>query len=169
MALDSSEVAQPEVLPNSHPLPSVIPREGRPIQGLRAGIVSRLMANTIDLAVLAVALVGIYLGINAIRFLWNSRDFQFSSVDRGVTFILAAALLFLYLTVAWATAGQTVGDHVLGLRVVDRRGGQVGLHIATIRSLFCVFFPIGILWVAVSPANRSVQDVVMRTSVRYDW
>jgi uncharacterized RDD family membrane protein YckC len=169
MAIDNSEIAEPELLPNSHPLPSLIPREGRPIQGLRAGIVSRLIANGIDLAVLAAAMVGIYLGINAIRFLWNSRDFQFSSVDRGVTFILAAVLLFLYLTVAWVTAGQTVGDHVLGLRVVSRKGEQIRLHTATVRSLFCVAFPIGILWVAVSPANRSIQDVVLRTSVRYDW
>ncbi len=169
MAIDNSEIAEPEVLPNSHPLPSLIPREGRPIQGLRAGIVSRLIANSIDLAVLAAAMAGIYLGINAIRFLWNSHNFQFSSVDRGVTFVVGAVLLFGYLTVAWVTAGQTVGDHVLGLRVVGRKGEHIRLHLAAVRSLFCVVFPIGILWVAVSPANRSIQDVVLRTSVRYDW
>jgi hypothetical protein len=32
-----------------------------------------------------------------------------------------------------------------------------------------VTFPIGILWVAMSHENRSVQDVVLRTSVIYDW
>jgi hypothetical protein len=40
---------------------------------------------------------------------------------------------------------------------------------AALRSAFCVLFPIGLFWVAVSGANRSVQDVVLRSSVVYDW
>jgi hypothetical protein len=31
------------------------------------------------------------------------------------------------------------------------------------------FFPIGLLWVAVSRENRSAQDLALRTSVIYDW
>lgn len=169
MAVDSGGFTGSAPLPGVHALPSVIPPEGRPIQGLRAGIVSRLIANTIDLAVLAIALVVVYLGINGVRFLWNARNFQFSSVDRAFAFIVAAVLLAIYLTVAWASAGRTFGDHVLGLRVVSRGGGPISPHVAAARALFCVVFPIGIFWVAVSPANRSVQDVVLRTSVRYDW
>jgi hypothetical protein len=30
-------------------------------------------------------------------------------------------------------------------------------------------FPIGVLWVAVNRENRSVQDIVLRTSVVYEW
>ena len=37
------------------------------------------------------------------------------------------------------------------------------------RSAFCTVFPVGLLWVIPSGANRSVQDVVLRTSVIYDW
>ncbi len=37
------------------------------------------------------------------------------------------------------------------------------------RSAFCTVFPFGLLWVIPSGANRSVQDVVLRTSVIYDW
>jgi hypothetical protein len=40
---------------------------------------------------------------------------------------------------------------------------------ALLRAAFCVFFPIGLLWCAGSRANRSVQDVVLRSSVVYDW
>jgi uncharacterized RDD family membrane protein YckC len=169
MALDGGGYAGSAPLPGVHALPSVIPPEGRPIQGLRAGIVSRLIANTIDLAVLAIALVVVYLGINGVRFLWNAQNFQFSSVDRALAFVVAAVLLVIYLTVAWVSAGRTFGDHVLGLRVVSRGGGPVSPLVAFARALFCVVLPIGIFWVAVSPANRSVQDVVLRTSVRYDW
>jgi hypothetical protein len=32
----------------------------------------------------------------------------------------------------------------------------------------CTIFPIGLLWVLVSQENRSVQDVLLRTSVVYD-
>ena len=37
------------------------------------------------------------------------------------------------------------------------------------RSAFCVFFPIGLFWCVISPERRSVQDVVLWTSVVYDW
>jgi hypothetical protein len=30
-------------------------------------------------------------------------------------------------------------------------------------------FPIGLLWCAVSTSRRSLQDIVVRTSVIYDW
>jgi hypothetical protein len=32
-----------------------------------------------------------------------------------------------------------------------------------------VVFPIGLAWVVASGANRSVQDLVLRTNVTYDW
>ena len=57
----------------------------------------------------------------------------------------------------------------MGLRVVNFRGEHQRWGGAAVRSLFCTTFPIGLLWVIVSGANRSVQDVVLRTSVIYDW
>ena len=65
--------------------------------------------------------------------------------------------------------GRTYGCHVLGLRVVSYRGSRMRPLGALLRAVFCVFFPIGLLWCAASRANRSVQDVVLRTSVVYDW
>jgi uncharacterized RDD family membrane protein YckC len=32
-----------------------------------------------------------------------------------------------------------------------------------------VGFPVGLLWCAADPARRSVQDIVLRTSVVYNW
>ena len=40
---------------------------------------------------------------------------------------------------------------------------------ALLRAALCVGFPIGLLWCAVSPSRRSLQDAVLRTSVVYDW
>ena len=57
----------------------------------------------------------------------------------------------------------------MGLRVVDRHGHHPALVLAGLRALACVVFPIGIVWVAVNRRNRSVQDLLLRTSVIYDW
>ncbi len=37
------------------------------------------------------------------------------------------------------------------------------------RGAFYALFPLGLLWAAVDGRNRSVQDLVLRTSVVYDW
>jgi hypothetical protein len=34
--------------------------------------------------------------------------------------------------------------------------------------MLCTLFPIGLLWVLVSRGNRSVQDLMLRTSVVYE-
>jgi hypothetical protein len=45
------------------------------MQGRRAGVVSRFLADAIDLAVIVGALVGIYFGVAATRFLLHPRRF----------------------------------------------------------------------------------------------
>ena len=80
-----------------------------------------------------------------------------------------AVVLFVYFVESWATTGRTYGDHLLGLRVVNWRGGQLRWSGAIVRSAFCVALPIGLYWAVVSPTRRSLQDTVLRTSVVYDW
>ena len=69
----------------------------------------------------------------------------------------------------WSISGRTYGDVVMGLRVVNFRGHRLHVVGALVRAVACAAFPIGLLWVAVSRENRSVQDMVLRTSVIYDW
>ena len=57
----------------------------------------------------------------------------------------------------------------MGLRVVNFQGGTRAGSARPCASAFCTVFPFGLLWVIPSGANRSVQDVVLRTSVIYDW
>ncbi len=78
-------------------------------------------------------------------------------------------LNWAYWTVGWATSGRTIGNLVMGLRVVNREGRHPRWIGAAVRAAFCTVFPFGLLWVIPSGANRSVQDVVLRTSVIYDW
>ena len=148
---------------------SPLPAEARPYQGHRAGLVTRLVAATIDSLLVGLVLLLGYVGFTAFVFLIDPRTFSFP--EPGLFFSLAAALwvLVVYLTVSWWIAGRTYGCHVMGLRVVSRNGTNLRLVGAFVRALFCAFFPIGLLWVAVNRENRSAQDIVLRTSVLYDW
>ena len=148
---------------------AAVPREVRRYQGRRAGVVSRLLANTVDFVVVVLVVAAGYGCVSAALFLWSPSDFRFPQTNRGVLLVAGAVVLFLYLALSWFTTGRTYGDHLLGLRVVDRRGERLHLSTAAARSALCVVFPIGVLYALVSRANRSVQDVLLRTSVIYDW
>jgi uncharacterized RDD family membrane protein YckC len=37
-----------------------------------------------------------------------------------------------------------------------------------LRALACVFFPVGLLWCAISPTRRSVQDLLLGSVVIYE-
>jgi len=153
----------------SHEHVNALPVEARPHQGMRAGIVSRVVANTIDFTVLVIALVAIYLSWCAFRFLRNPPSFTFPAPSFIAILIAGGALLFLYFTASWATTGRTYGDYVMGLRVVNFRGDPMAWLGAMVRAAFCVALPIGLFWAVISNQNRSAQDVVLRTSVIYDW
>lgn len=148
---------------------SPIPREARPYQGRRAGLVTRLVAACIDGACVGVGLLLAYLGLCGVRLLLDPRGFEFPAFNLLFSLTAAFTTAVLYLTVAWWLAGRSYGDLVMGLRVLNPWGGQLRVYGAFVRAAFCVVFPVGLLWVAVSRDNRSVQDVVLRTSVVYDW
>lgn len=148
---------------------SPLPREARPYQGRRAGVVTRMVAALIDGAVVVLVLVAGYAGLAGLLFMVDPRNFQFPDTTLLRSFAAGFAVSVLYLTVAWSISGRTYGDLVMGLRVVSFRGQKLRVVSALVRAVFCTMFPIGLLWCAVSPANRSVQDVVLRTSVVYDW
>ena len=70
---------------------------------------------------------------------------------------------------AWATTGRSYGGRLLGLRVVDSHGRRIRPLVALARALLCVFVPVVLFWVIISRENRSAADILLRTSVVYDW
>jgi uncharacterized RDD family membrane protein YckC len=148
---------------------SPLPAEARPYQGHRAGLVSRLVAAAIDGLLVGLALLLGYAGFAALLFIIDPRSFSFP--EPGLFFSLTAAfvVLVVYLTASWWIGGRSYGSHVMGLRVVSYNGTTMTLVGALVRALFCAVLPIGLLWAAVNRENRSLQDVVLRTSVIYDW
>jgi uncharacterized RDD family membrane protein YckC len=146
-----------------------IPREARTYQGQRAGLVTRLVAATIDGVVVAAILAAGYAGWAGLRFLIDPRSFTFP--EPGLVFSLFSGFVVstCYLAVSWWVSGRTYGALVMGVRVLGPHGRRLRAVGALARALACVALPVGILWVVVSRENRSMQDVVLRTSVVYDW
>ena len=159
---------EPE-LPRAHYVVDAVPVEARPFQGQRAGAVTRTLANTIDGAIAVGCIVAVYVGWSVLQFLRHPPSFAFPSPSFGLLLGGWGAVLLVYFVLAWATTGRTYGNHVLGLRVVNFRGGRLSWTGALVRALFCLALPIGLYWVLISATNRSVQDNVLRTSVIYDW
>lgn len=147
-----------------------IPPAARPLQGLRAGVVSRSIAGGIDYAVVLLTVVGTYVAIVVLRFLIDPRNVNdLPSAPFAVWFVYGFSLMVLYLWLSFAMTGRTVGDRVMGLRVVGRKGSRMRWSGAFLRAVFCTVFPIGLFWCAVSRENRSLQDLVLRTSVIHHW
>ncbi|MGH3317486.1 MAG: RDD family protein [Nocardioidaceae bacterium] len=149
--------------------PSPVPREARPYQGRRAGLVTRMAAAVIDAGVVGVVLLVAYLARAGLAFMVDPLGFRFPDPAVLLSLTWAFVVLVVYLTAAWSLSGRTYGDHVMGVRVVGRGGRPLRLPGAFLRALLCAVFPIGLLWCAGSREHRSVQDVLLRTSVVYDW
>jgi uncharacterized RDD family membrane protein YckC len=138
------------------------------VRGTRAGLVTRSLANVVDLVVVALLVAGGYTAVAATRFLLSPTTFTFPAPSPGTLLVLGLWLLALYFAITWAVVGGTYGDRLLGLRVTDDRGARLGWGRCATRAVLCTLFPIGLVWVLVSRENRSVQDVLLRTSVVYD-
>lgn len=138
-------------------------------QGQPAGVVSRLLANGIDFVVVLAFLGFVYLGVCGWRLLSNPSGFAFPTAPRALVLWLGASFSLLYLTLCWWLAGRTYGDRLMALKVRNFRRQKLYFAGSVARAALCLVFPIGVLWCAVNANNRSVQDVILRTSVVYDW
>lgn len=132
-----------------------------------AGLVSRSIAAGIDLLVAA----GIMAGGAAVTifalFVIDVRNLDVTSSTWWFTTSSFLAICVAYLTLCWAVTGKTVGCVVMRLSVTGRKGHRLGVLRALVRAGFCTFFPIGLLWIALSPNRRSLQDIVLGSRVNY--
>ena len=147
----------------------VIPAEARPFQGERAGLASRALAVALDCVVVVLILAALYAVWAGTSFLRHGRSFRFPTVSLASAITAATVVFVAYSAIGWATTGRTYGNRVLGLRIVDTRGRRLQPTRAVLRAFLSVIFPVGLAWCAVSSQSRSVQDLIMATSVIYDW
>jgi uncharacterized RDD family membrane protein YckC len=132
-------------------------------------LVSRALAAVLDGLVLLALLTGSYVAWAAIVFLWNPAGFRLPTPSRPLVLIVGYLVAIAYMTLCWRISGRTYGDQVIGLRLLGRGGRALGLATALARAVFCALLPLGLLWTAVSRDNRSLADLLLRTSVLYDW
>ena len=145
------------------------PSMARGMQGQRAGIISRFLADAIDVLVIVGAVIAVYFTLSGVRFLLHPRRFSWPEVSSLNLGALGWILLIVYLTIGWANTGRTFGKNVLGLRVVTTQNSGMPLWRSFVRAFLCALFPIGLFWSAVSSRNESIQDLIVRTMVVYDW
>lgn len=146
-----------------------VPREARPYQGLRAGMVTRTLAAGVDIGVvLLVVTVGI-VGLNGFYFVLDPLRFRVVATSPLVVTTVVLATAILYLAGTWSIVGRSYGCRLMGLRILDRHRHSPRLWLALVRATFCVFFPLGLLWCVVGRSRKSLQDLVLHTAVVYDW
>ena len=146
-----------------------VPPEARVYQGRTAGLVTRAAAAGIDIGVVVLALIVAYLGFVAVVFVVPPGGFEMPVPPLWLGPAAGYVVMTLYLAMGWHNGGRTYGCHVMGLRVVDRHGWEPSIVTALLRAVFNVAFPLGLAWVVLGRQSRSIQDVVLRTSVIYDW
>jgi len=141
-----------------------------PRQRTRAGIVSRLGADGIDLVLVQVIFALIFLGYAFARFLLSSKPFELPHPPIGVTSTLQFLLLTTYLAWGWASTGRTPGKALLGLRVVTDGGTPLSIRRSVARAALCTLVgPILLVWAVVSRRNAGIHDLLLSTAVIYDW
>ncbi|MGA0210018.1 MAG: RDD family protein [Candidatus Nanopelagicales bacterium] len=145
-----------------------LPVAARAMQGERAGFVTRTIAAVIDVVITGAIVLGIWVAGWLFLLVFSPSGGE-SLPPPGYFLLSGYVVLWAYWTWCWATSGRSPGQSLMGVRVLDRHDQRPSWGLAAVRSAFCIVFQIGIMWVLVSRRNRSVQDVVLGTSVIHDW
>jgi uncharacterized RDD family membrane protein YckC len=140
----------------------------RELQGRRAGLPSRLLALAVDVVVVVLIGVLLLVVVAGVRALFTG-ELEIEVSADAVRGPLATLLVLAYLGYGWGLNGRTPGKVALGLRVVAHDGSDLPMLRGVVRAVLYLIFLPGILWVAVSRKNASLQDLLLRTAVVYDW
>ncbi len=133
-----------------------------------AGLVSRLLAVVIDVALITLAAaVVIALSVGA-------AELTLGDTPRWAEWVVGAVVAVLptgYLTVAWWTTGQTAGSMALGIAVRQGDGRPPGFPRSLVRALLALAFPVvwllGLAVGLVDQRRRGLLDMVVGTVVVY--
>ena len=139
------------------------------LQGHHAGLISRLVADVVDLGVVWGMGLAAMLVTGVVRSLLDGPPFLLPVLPGWMVTAAGGALAVGYLAFGWAGTGRTVGKQLAGLRVLDRSGRRLSMRHALLRAVLYVAFPAGLLWALASRRNASVQDLVVGSVVIYDW
>ena len=155
---------------------------GRPyLGGGYAGFASRVLAFSIDVFALIVALIITFVFVWGVVSIFNlDQLFQnllgthgfglLRMVGSGVVGTLVACVYWIF---GWTFIGGTVGKIVMGLRVVGPGGARLGFwrSLRRVIGYFISAFSLGLgfLWVIVNKEHHGWADKLAGSSVVYAW
>ena len=155
---------------------------GRPyLGGSYAGIASRVLAFSIDIFVLIMALVVGWVFAKAIVSMFSlDRLFQslFDTAGHGTLRVVTSGVMLtltacIYWIFSWTFIGGTFGKILMGLRVVGPSGSHLGFwrSLRRVIGYFISAFALGLgfLWVIVNKRHHSWADKLAGSSVVYAW
>jgi uncharacterized RDD family membrane protein YckC len=145
--------------------------------GHYAGLFTRIVAFVIDALVIAIALAIIpwmgqillnSIGIGSFTTKWMD------SIQRLMASgIFAAFFMYSYYAFFWYFAGMTIGDAVLGIRIVRTNGKRVGPFRTLFRLIGYVIalipFGLGFFWILIDNRRQGWHDKLAGTFAVYAW
>jgi uncharacterized RDD family membrane protein YckC len=142
----------------------------RTIRGVRAGLISRLIADAIDLAIVALLLFGVLFAVGIVMYMLGDGRFHMPHGGPIVTATGYPVIEIVYLSYMWGSRGKSYGKELLGLRVLEKNGHVLRPVRAFGRAVFVTFLggP-SLLWVPFSRRNAAVHDLALQTEVVHDW
>jgi uncharacterized RDD family membrane protein YckC len=176
IALPDFVVAIPDKKPEAKKM------AGRPyLGGGYAGIASRVLAFSIDVFALIIAVVISWVFVKATISMFNL-DSLFQSLlgtnGFGTLRIVAWGMMgpliaCVYWIFGWTFIGGTLGKIIMGLRVVGPGGARLGFW-RSVRRVIGYFisaftFGLGFLWVIVNKEHHDWADKLAGSSVVYAW
>lgn len=148
---------------------ATVPPEVEASQGQAAGLISRAIADVVDVFITIVVVFAMYLGYSGYRFVLHPRTYRWPEPGMGTLSWIAALVFVVYLAEGWSITGRTLGKQMMGLRAVRKDGSRIHHGRAFLRALICAAFPIGLAWCAIDRERRAIHDLVLGTAVLYDW
>ncbi|HVP01418.1 MAG TPA: RDD family protein [Solirubrobacteraceae bacterium] len=145
------------------------PAAVEPVETRYIGMATRALAFVIDVAI--VNIIAVLTGA-AVDLVMSTLHFNSSLKDvvRAILAVLYLAWGFAYFVVFWSSTGQTPGNRLLQIRVVDAgHGGSIQVRRAALRlvALTAGVMALGLgEWIALlDDRSRTFQDRVARTYV----
>jgi uncharacterized RDD family membrane protein YckC len=152
------------------------------LAGTYAGPLARFAAFLVDVFVLIIAAGLISSLVGATLALFGLTDRVISFLFSGglvATIALALVLLFNFLLLAayfafsWSLIGATIGDLVLGIRVVNKEGENTSFGRSFLRLFGAVISAVvlflGFIWAVFDRRRQGWHDKIAGTFVLYDW
>jgi uncharacterized RDD family membrane protein YckC len=140
------------------------------VQGHRAGFVTRGVAFAIDFFCVLVAYPLTLWAIGLVMGIMEFTRPEYPELDAWLDVTIHSMILFWYFVGPWSLNGRTLGQGLMGLRVVGRARRRVYVWQAAVRwlVLFATLFVVGPVWLAFSGKRLAIHDRLSRTQVIYE-